>query len=603
MSLDLEALVARHGHDPSRLVQLLHEVVAVEGRVSPAVMTRLAEALGLPRGQVEGVVGFYSFFGSEDRGRFRVLFSDNITDEMAGAHELRQRMLDAFRVQLGEVSAHDTAGLVSIGATSCTGLCDQGPAMLVNGRAIGRLTPARIGAITSLIRGNVPVDLWPENLFVIESHVELRDLLLSTPLAPGEAIAAALSRGAAATLDEVSRSGLRGRGGAGFPAGSKWAACAAAPSPERGRVIVCNADEGEPGTFKDRELLMHHADLLVEGMTVAALAVGANTGLLYLRGEYPFLVEPLLALLAERRRAGLLGASVLGVAGFDFDIELRLGAGAYVCGEESALLESLEGRRGIPRNRPPYPVTHGYKQRPTVVNNVETLIAAALVAAHGAGFLRAVGTPQSAGTKVLSVSGDVARPGVYELPFGVRVGEVLDLAGARDTLAVQVGGPSGTLLSARELERRIAFEDVPCAGAVMVFDTTRDPLAVVENFTRFFAHESCGFCTPCRVGTTLSAQMMERVVHGEGSRRDLKDLAKVSRLMRATSHCGLGTTAGNPVLDALEKFRPAFDTRLRSREVLPTFDLDASLAPAREVTARDDAGAHFEGREELEEEE
>ena len=596
MALDLKDLAARHGHDPSRLVQLLHEVVAVEGRVSPAAITSLAALLGLPRGQVEGVVGFYSFFGAEDRGRFRVLFSDNITDEMAGAHALRQRMLDAFRVELGQVSAHDAAGLVSIGATSCTGLCDQGPAMLVNGRAIGRLTPARVGAITSLIRGAVPVDAWPEQLFAIESHVERRDLLLSTPLAPGEAIAAALSRGAAATVDEVSRSGLRGRGGAGYPTGSKWAACAAAPGPER--VIVCNADEGEPGTFKDRELLMHRADLLLEGMTVAALAVGASTGLLYLRGEYPFLVEPLLALLAERRRAGLLGRGVLGAPGFDFDVELRLGAGAYVCGEESALLESLEGRRGIPRNRPPYPVTHGYKQRPTVVNNVETLIAAALVAARGADLLRSVGTPKSTGTKVLSVSGDVERPGVYELPFGVRVEEVLALAGARDTLAVQVGGPSGTLLSARELDRRIAFEDVPCAGAVMVFDATRDPLAVVENFARFFAHESCGFCTPCRVGTTLSAQMMRRVTRGEGSRRDLKDLARLSHLMKSTSHCGLGATAGNPVLDALEKFRPAFDTRLRSREVLPTFDLDASLAPAREATARDDAGAHFEEEEE-----
>ncbi len=586
MTLDPSAIVARHHGDASRLVQILHDVMAVEGHVAPPVITALARALGLPRGQVEGVVEFYSFFSSEPRGRFRVLFSDNITDEMAGSHELRKHMLDSFRLQPGEVSRD---GLVSIGTTSCTGLCDQGPAMLVNDRAIPRLTPARIGAITSLIRGDVPVDRWPDNLFPIASHVERRDLLLSTELSPGAAIDAAIARGAAATIEEITRSGLRGRGGAGFSTGTKWAACASAPGPER--YIVCNADEGEPGTFKDRELLAAHADLLFEGMTVAGFAVGASKGILYLRAEYPFLVEPLLATLEARRRAGLLGERVRDA--FAFDIELHVGAGAYVCGEESALIESLEGKRGIPRNRPPYPVTHGYLQKPTVVNNVETLVAAALVATHGAGFLRAVGTPKSSGTKILSVSGDVARPGIYEYPFGVSVQQVLDDAGAVDTQAVQVGGPSGMLLSASELHRRIAFEDVPSAGAFMVFDGSRDMLAVVENFTRFFAHESCGFCTPCRVGTTLSAQMMKRVVSGTGSRRDVKDLAKVSNLMRATSHCGLGTTAGNPVLDALAKFRPSFDKRLRSLEVLPTFDLDEALAPAREATARDDEGAHF----------
>jgi [NiFe] hydrogenase diaphorase moiety large subunit len=586
--VDLNAIVARHGVDPCRLVQILRDVMAVEGHVSPSVITELARALQVSRGHVEGVVGFYSFFETEPC-RFRVLFSDNITDEMFGAHELRQRMLDAFRVELGEVSRD---GLVSIRATSCTGLCDQGPAMLVNGRAIGRLTPARIGAIASLIRGHIPVDQWPDNLFTIHSHVERSDLLLATPFTSGEAIDAAIARGKDATIDEVTRSGLRGRGGAGFPTGSKWRACADANGAER--FIVCNADEGEPGTFKDRELLMNHAELVLEGMTVAAFAVGASVGLLYLRAEYPFLIAPLLEAISKRRAASLLGKNVRGKTGFDFDIELHVGAGAYVCGEESALIESLEGKRGIPRNRPPYPVTHGYRQKPTVVNNVETLAAAALVAKHGAEFLRNVGTPKSTGTKVLSVSGDVERPGIYEFPFGVTVRALLEAAGAKQTQAVQVGGPSGVLLSARELDRRIAFEDVPSAGAVMVFDESRDMLGVVENFTRFFAHESCGFCTPCRVGTTLAAQMVKRLASGNGSRRDIKDLAKVSSLMRTTSHCGLGTTAGNPATDALAKFRPAFDQRLRSLEVLPTFDLDEALAPAREATARDDSAAHLE---------
>jgi len=589
MALDLSAIVARHHGDPSRLVQILHEVMASEGYISPPVITDLARALGVSRGQVEGVVGFYAFFSSEFRGRFTVLFSDNITDELAGSRELREHMLSTFEVAPGQVTRD---GLVSVGTTSCTGLCDQGPALLVNGRAIARLSRATIGAISALIRGNTPVEQWPSNFFTIESHLERKDLLLATLLAPGEAIDAAVSRGASATLAEIANSGLRGRGGAGFSTGAKWAACAAAPGPER--YIVCNADEGEPGTFKDRELLTHYAGLLFEGMAVAAFAVGASKGLLYLRAEYAFLVEPLLLLLSERRKAGLLGKDIRAVHGFDFDIELHLGAGAYVCGEESALLESLEGKRGIPRNRPPYPVTHGYKQKPTVVNNVETLIAAAMVARHGAQFLRAAGTAKSPGTKVLSVSGDVARPGVYEYPFGTSVQQVLSDAGATDTQAVQVGGPSGTLLANGELQRRIAFEDVPTAGAFMVFNGTRDMLSVVDNFTRFFAHESCGFCTPCRVGTTLNARLMARIRSGTGSRRDAKDIARVSQIMKTTSHCGLGVTAGNPVLDALAKFRPAFDRQLRSLDVLPTFDLDEALAPAREASGRDDQGAHLD---------
>ena len=586
----LSEFVARHHADPLRLLQILRDVVDDHGFISPAEITGLAEALGLPRARVEGVSTFYSLLATEPKGRYRVLFSDNITDRMAGSVELRQRLLDAFHVGVGEVSRD---GLVCIETTSCTGLCDQGPALLVNGHAIGRLTPARIGAIASLIRTGQPVDRWPENLFRIDTHVWRKDALLDSTLAPGEALDAAIAMGPAAALEQVKLSNLRGRGGAGFPTGTKWEACSKAPGPER--YIVCNADEGEPGTFKDRVLLEHHADLLLEGMTIAAFVAGAQRGFIYLRGEYPFLVPHLHAVLDQRRSAGLLGRDVRGVSGFDFDVEVHVGAGAYVCGEESALLESLEGRRGIPRNRPPFPVTHGYLQKPTIVNNVETLSAAALIVRNGAAWHRALGTAKSAGTKLLSVSGDVARPGIYEYPLGVAVAAVLQDAGAVDAVAVQVGGPSGTLLSAAEFQRRIGFEDVPSAGAFMVFDASRDMLEVVENFARFFAHESCGYCTPCRVGTTLQKRTMERIVAGRGTRRDVKELARIAETMKATSHCGLGATAGNPVLDALKKFRPSFDQRLASLEVLPTFDLDEALAPAREATGREDSGAHLPG--------
>ncbi|MCK6505974.1 NAD(P)H-dependent oxidoreductase subunit E [Myxococcota bacterium] len=589
MKRGLSEVLAGNAYDPTRLVQILRGMMELEGYISPSVITEIAAALDLPRSAVEGVAGFYSFFETEPRGRYRVHFSDNITDELQGSVELRQRLLDAFHLELGEVSRD---GRLSVKLTSCTGMCDQGPAMLVNGRPIARLTPARIGAICSLIRGGSPVDQWPENLFTVDTHLERADRLLSTPIPPGAAIDAALARGAAETLAVVRRSELRGRGGAGFGTGQKWTACAAAPGPDR--YVVCNADEGEPGTFKDRVLLMHHADALIEGMTVAGLAIGARKGFIYLRAEYPFLKPTLEATLAARRAAGLLGKDIRGQRGFDFDVDLHMGAGAYVCGEETALLESLEGRRGIPRNRPPYPVTHGYLGRPTVVNNVETLIATAQIALFGDEWFRTLGTPRSAGTRVLSVSGDVARPGIYEYPFGVTVSQVLADAGAERTQAVQVSGPSGTLLARKEFGRRIAFEDVPSAGAFMVFDESRDMVRVVDNFARFFAHESCGFCTPCRVGTTLVKQMMGHLVAGQGSRRHLKDLARVSKVMKQTSQCGLGGTAGNPILDGLEKFEPAFYGRLPSLEVRPVFDLDASLAPAREATGRDDAGAHLD---------
>ncbi len=588
-TLDLPGLIEKHHHDPTRLVQLLVDVQDAVGLISPQTITEVAHHLGLSRARVEGVAGFYAFFATVPRGEFWVHFSDNITDLMQGSQALRARLCEAFEVPLGGVSAD---GLVAVDLTSCTGLCDQGPALLVNGRAIGRLTEERIDLIVELIRSRTAVDRWPAEFFQLESPVHRKDLLLSSPLTPGEAVRAAMHRGADATLEQVKRSGLRGRGGAGFGTGLKWEAARQAPGPTR--FVVCNADEGEPGTFKDRVLLAHHLDLVLDGMTTCAFVIGAQKGFIYLRGEYRFLRPPLEAALAQRRRAHLLGRDVLGRRGFDFDVEVHLGAGAYVCGEESALLESLEGKRGVPRNRPPYPVTHGYLQRPTVVNNVETLAAAALIALHGADWWRARGTARSSGTKLLSVSGDCERPGIYEVPFGTTVREVLDDCGAKDTQAVQVGGPSGVLLAKTEFQRGLAFEGVPGAGAFMVFDRRRDMLDVVVNFAHFFAHESCGFCTPCRVGTTLLKQALDGIARGVGTRKHLGDASRVTRILQDTSHCGLGHTASNPYLDLRARFRPSLERRLSSLEVLPTFDLDEALAPARELTRRTDPDAHLE---------
>ncbi|MCC7313136.1 MAG: NADP oxidoreductase, partial [Sulfuritalea sp.] len=400
--------------------------------------------------------------------------------------------------------------------------------------------------------------------------------------------------GPLAMLDEMGKSRLRGRGGAGFSTRMKWEACRNAPlKAGHTRIVVCNADEGEPGTFKDRVLLTSHADLVAEGMTDAAYAIGATRGFIYLRGEYRYLLEPLEQTLARRREAGLLGRSILGTQGFDFDIEIHLGAGAYVCGEESALIESLEGKPGRPRIRPPFPVTNGYLDQPTVVNNVETFASAALIALHGGEWFAAHGTEKSSGSKILSVSGDCERPGLYEYPFGVTVRQVLEDCGATDTQAVQISGPSGICVAAEEFGRRIAFEDLATAGAFMVFDESRDMFGVARNFAHFFAHESCGFCTPCRVGTTLVRNLMDKIARGHGSPYDINELFKLHRVMQGASHCGLGNSACNPVFDTLNKFRPAYERRLKSLDYEPAFDLDAALSQARQMTGRDDAAAHL----------
>ncbi len=581
-------VVARHGGDAHELVQILREVQDRCDWISPEAIDCLVAELRVPRTKIEAVAGFYSFFYLVPRGAYRVLFSDNITDRLAGSAGLKSRMCRNLWVEPGKVSED---GVVSVDLTSCTGMCDQGPAMLVNNRAITNLDDARVDAICELIRNRVALDDWPAEFFRVDNNIRRADMLLGGTFTSGSAIEAVEARGAQGLLEELRISNLRGRGGAGFDVVTKWSLCREAPG--AAHYVVCNADEGEPGTFKDRVLLTECPDLVFEGMTLCARAIGARLGYVYLRGEYCYLLDLLEGVLARRRAQGLLGQSILGVAGYDFDIVIHLGAGAYVCGEESALIESLEGKRGTPRNRPPFPVTSGYLGQPTVVNNVETFAAAALVALNGGAWFAAVGTPQSTGTKLLSVSGDCERPGIYEYPFGVSVAQILADCGAGDAQAVQVGGPSGTCIDAGEFGRRIAFEDIPTAGAFMVFGAQRDMFDVARNFTRFFAHESCGFCTPCRVGTSLLNDLMDKLARGHGSPYDFAEIEKLNLRLRALSHCGLGHSACNPVLETIAKFRSTYERRLVHTQYVPAFDLDRALAAARQMTGREDAGAHI----------
>jgi [NiFe] hydrogenase diaphorase moiety large subunit len=584
----VSGILEKSGDDPEHLLQHLCKIQNRFSYIPKAALKLLSARLHIPPVEIVSVVYFYSFLSMQPRGAYDIRFSDNITDRMLGNLPLLESLCKKLGVKPGEPRAD---GRVTVDLTSCTGLCDQGPALLVNGMAVSRLDEYRIHKMVGLIEAAIPLSKWPKMFFNIEDNIQRRDKLLNDVIIRGTAIEAFVVKGGDALLEWIDQSGLRGRGGAGFKTATKWRMCRDTPATER--YVICNADEGEPGTFKDRILLNSYANVVFEGMTLCGAIIGAKHGYLYLRGEYFYLHEALERVLQERRDAGLLGQDILGRDGFDFDIEIHMGAGAYICGEESALIESLEGKRGIPRNRPPFPVTSGYKNQPTVVNNVETLVAAARIAVFGADWFRSSGTEKSSGTKLLSISGDCERPGIYEYPFGVSIRQVLEDCGAKDTQAVQVSGAAGTTLPAQEFYRKIAFEDVPTGGSFMVFNQQRDLLEMVQNFTRFFCHESCGFCTPCRIGGTLMKNLLEKVMVGHATGYDLQEIKKIGEVMQKTAHCGLGVTAPNPLLETLKKFPGIYARRLLNRSYEPAFDLDAALEVSRHITGRDDEAAHI----------
>jgi [NiFe] hydrogenase diaphorase moiety large subunit len=458
-----------------------------------------------------------------------------------------------------------------------------------------RLTPERARAIVDgLAAGRRPEDLIgplgdgmnasPAIRAEVRNHVREPGPVFFAPWLPGAALERAFERSSLEVIDTIRRSGLRGRGGAGFPTGDKWAYCRRTEA--ESRYVIGNVDEGEPGTFKDRVLMTERAEQVFEGMTVAAYAVEASRGLVYLRAEYAYLKPHLDAVLQAMRARKQLGRRIKGTA-FSFDIRIRLGAGAYICGEESALIESAEGKRGTPRNRPPFPVVSGYRRRPTIVNNPETFAAAARILVEGADWFRAMGTDASAGVKLLSVAGDCARPGIYELPWGVTVREVLEKCGAADTMAVQVGGPSGTCVSPREFDRRLCFADLATGGAFTVFDSSRDLLAIVHNHMTFFANETCGFCVPCRAGTTLLLKSLEKIMVGNGTEADLDAIEHLGRIVRTTSRCGLGQTAPNPLLSTLENFADEYRARVRTDvDYVSQFNLEYATAESNVAAGR-----------------
>ncbi len=361
-------------------------------------------------------------------------------------------------------------------------------------------------------------------------------------------------------IEEVKRSGLRGRGGAGFPCGLKWEMAQRAPAGKK--YLICNADEGEMGTFKDRYILEHDPFTLIEAIAIAAYAIGADSAYIYLRAEYRYLLAQLLNAIEQANSRGLLEG---------FELHVRVGAGAYVCGEETALMNSLEGKRGEARYKPPFPTDKGLWGQPTVIQNVETLMNIPAIILEGSAWFSAIGTQGSKGTKVFSVSGDVAAPGVYELELGSRLSElVVDLAQARNIKMVQVGGAAGRIVPLSMLDSQLSFETLLGAGAVTVYDDRRDVIDVARRTMEFLADESCGKCTPCREGTDAMVLVLERLASGRGTHGDIEALEDLSAAMASSSMCGLGQTAPTVVVDTLTHFRKDYQNRIDQSVYLRT---------------------------------
>ncbi len=357
-------------------------------------------------------------------------------------------------------------------------------------------------------------------------------------------------------IEEVKASGLRGRGGAGFPCGLKWELTRRAEGDEK--FIICNADEGEVGTFKDRYILENDPFTLIEGIALAGHAIGAERGYIYLRTEYHHLLDLLLNAIDQAREGGFLE---------NFEIQVREGAGSYICGEESALMDSIEGKRGEARYRPPFPPTKGLWDKPTSINNVETLMNIPQIVLNGASWFNQIGTERSKGTKVFSVSGDVNKPGVYELALGSQLKElVIDLAQAKNVKMVQVGGATGRILPYAMLEAPLSYEAVLGAGAITVFDQSRDVVDAVYRTLEFLAEESCGKCSPCREGTQAMVEILERLAKGEGERKDITILEELSDAMMLSALCGLGQAAPIPVMDSLQYFRNEYEERIKEKQ-------------------------------------
>jgi [NiFe] hydrogenase diaphorase moiety large subunit len=582
----IQSILEHYSRDKTRLMDMLWDVQKQQDFISEEAVASLAEGLNLSPYDVNETLSFYHFFCPRPFGQHKIYLANTVIAKMQNYGAVREALERATGCSFGEV---DASGMFGLGDANCIGLSDQEPAMMIDDVVFTRLTAETVNDIIQQLKQGktaeeiaCPAQHSSTSLEYVESIVEdnirnqgavffeqrrdykavLKECLDQLPLE---------------IIEEITDSGIRGRGGAGFPTGLKWRFGNEAEGEEK--YIICNADEGEPGTFKDRVLLTRSpADVLL-GMVIAGYAVGSRHGILYLRAEYWYLKDYLQQQIEDFREQGMLGEKILG-SDFDFDIRIQMGAGAYVCGDETALIESCEGKRGTPRVKPPYPIQQGYLGMPTCVNNVETFACVSQIIEKGGRWFSEMGTEDSTGTRLLSVSGDCEKPGIYEIEWGITLNEVLSMVGAKNARAVQISGPSGECVSVeKDGDREFCYSDLSCNGSLMIFDDTRDLLHVVKDFMEFFVDESCGICTPCRAGNVDLLHKVEQVIAGRACQQDLDDFASWGQLLRGTSRCGLGTTSPKPILTTLDKFPEIYQQKLVEAKgpLLPSFDMPAAL--------------------------
>lgn len=557
-----ETLAVHANQGQTALLPALHTAQKMYGFIPIQVATEVGRILGVPMAEVYGVIDFYSLLYQQPVGDRVLRVCTDPSCALGGGQAILAEVCRRLDIPPGGTSDD---GTITVESSHCLGLCDHAPAVLYGENPIGPVDPTNL---ENLLYADVTksISVVDGTIRILTAHCKNG---AATNLADYEAdggydaLKISLESTPESVITTIKSSGLVGRGGAAFPTGIKWESAAAAPGDVK--YLVCNADESEPGTFKDRVLMENDPHLVLEGMVIAAYAIGAHKGYIYIRGEYPFVFQVMSNAVEDAQKAGYLGENIQ-KSGFDFNIEMRLGAGAYICGEETALFESIEGRRGFPRIKPPFPTTDGLFGQPTVINNVETLSNVPYILKHGAEAYRQLGTTESPGMKLFCLSGDVNQPGLYELPFGVTLREIIfDLGGGirdNNTLkAVLLGGAAGSFATPDHLDIPMSFEHLQAAGlpigsgVVVVFDDTRDIGPVLSQIARFFVHESCGQCFPCRIGTEQLFKIINKINSGNWVLDDLEKMENLCDLMRTTSLCGLGQSAPNPFLSAFKFFR------------------------------------------------
>ncbi len=591
---EIKAICQNCGNDRTKMMDIVLAVQEKFERVGGEALDLIAKFVNCNRVEVEGVVSFYAFLSKTPKGKVVIRLCNDVVDKMAGV----DAVAEAFKKELGIDFGQTTSdGKITLEYTPCIGMCDQAPAALINDEIITYLSTDKVKEIVADIKKHYDPSKLKHRLgdgnnadelvhSCVHNGLRKKGPVIFADYKTEAGLKNALAMSPAEVINEVKTARLRGRGGAGFPTGMKWQFTRAAEGGKK--FILCNADEGEPGTFKDRVILTERADMMFEGMTIGGYAIGAQAGILYLRAEYAYLRKLLEKILKERRDKNLLGNDILGKKGFNFDITIQMGAGAYICGEETALISSCEGLRGDPKTRPPFPAQKGYLGYPTAVNNVETLCCAARILEMGAAWFAEIGSKGSPSTKLLSVSGDCKQPGVYELPFGIKVKDLLKEVGAEDAQAVLIGGPSGQIIGQNDYNRTICYDDLATGGAVVVFGPERDLVEIAAEYMEFFVEESCGYCTPCRVGNVLLKKYLDKILAGKGEPQDLDLLQELGESIKTTSRCGLGQTSPNPVLTTLKNFRQLYEKKVKKYPdgLQPTFDIRKALADAEKIANR-----------------